>query len=61
MSDSISPGRARALGLGAVKADEQHTGPDGHPIDQRPQAQQITQSDADMKPATARPMPIARK
>jgi hypothetical protein len=63
MSEQTSPGRRQALELagGNIKADEQHAAPDGHPIDQRPQAQQITQADADMKPATERPMPFARK
>ena len=69
MSDITSPGRRRALELsgGSIAPDMPHTAPDGQPIGPGSSeryaagAERITQADADIKPATTRPMPFARK
>ena len=69
MSDVLSPGRRRALELsgGNIVSDVQHTAPDGQPIGPGAAekyaagAERITQVDADIRPATTRPMPFARK
>jgi hypothetical protein len=69
MSNVLSPGRRRALELsgGSIAPDMPRTATDGQPMGPgagekyAAGAERITQADADIRPATTRPMPFARK